>query len=107
MIVNGISVMLPQLIARNSAIELVAVSLTGLSVCSSSMALSPIGVAALSRPSILAEKFMQHRALCRMAIGHFRKQPSHQWPHGPRKGIDQARILGDIQQSQPQRHDSD
>src|SRR6185295_16345241 len=48
MIVTGINVTLPQLIARNWAIEFVAVSFTGLSVCNSSIALSPMGVAALS-----------------------------------------------------------
>ena len=83
MIVNGINVTLPQLIARNSAIELVAVSFTGLSVCNSSIALMPIGVAALSSPSMLAAIFMQHRAVRRMSVGHFGKQPSHDRPHEP------------------------
>ena len=58
MIVNGTSVTLLVLMARNIAIAFVAVSLWGFKVCSSCIALSPIGVAALSRPKILAEIFM-------------------------------------------------
>ena len=42
----------------NIIIALEALERSGLSVCSSPMALSPIGVAALSSPSMLAAKFM-------------------------------------------------
>ncbi len=51
----GSSVTLEVLIARNSAMALVAVPLCGLSVSSSCMARMPNGVAALPRPSTLAE----------------------------------------------------
>ena len=54
----GSSVMEEVLIARNSAIALVAVPLCGFSLSSSCMARMPNGVAALPRPSTLAEKFM-------------------------------------------------
>ena len=43
---------------RNIIIGLLAVSFFGFSSCSSCMAFSPIGVAALSSPSMFAEKFM-------------------------------------------------
>lgn len=44
---------------RNIIIASVAVSFSLLSVCSSCMAFSPKGVAALSRPSMLADTFMK------------------------------------------------
>ena len=44
---------------RNMIMELVAVSFFGFSVCNSCMAFRPTGVAALSRPSMLAEMFMK------------------------------------------------
>ena len=43
---------------RNIIIGLLAVSLCGFISCSSCIAFRPIGVAALSSPSMLAEKFM-------------------------------------------------
>ena len=46
------------LIARNSAIALVAVPFSGFRVSSSCIALIPNGVAALPRPSALALMFM-------------------------------------------------
>ena len=54
----GSRVMLEVLMARNSTMALVAVPLTGLSRSSSCMARIPKGVAALPRPSALAEMFM-------------------------------------------------
>src|SRR5690606_8308411 len=54
---------------RNRICALVAVFFCGLSSCSECMALMPIGVAALSRPRILAAKFM---LIC----------PSAGWPLG-------------------------
>ena len=54
----GISVMPAVLRTRNMIIGLLAVSGCGLISCSSRMALRPSGVAALSRPSMLALKFM-------------------------------------------------
>ena len=51
---GGTSCMLAVLIASSITIELVAVSLVGLSFCSSSIALMPNGVAALPRPKTLA-----------------------------------------------------
>ena len=95
------------LIARNIAMLLVAVSFTGLSVCSSSMALSPIGVAALSMPSMLAERFMSIAPCAGWPSGTSGKQPAHQWAQQPRKRIDQAGVLGNIHHAQPQRHDAD
>ena len=55
MIPVGSRVTLEVLIARNSAMALVAVPLCGLSLSSSCMARMPNGVAALPRPSTLAE----------------------------------------------------
>ena len=43
--------------ASSMTIGLVAVSLTGLSVCSSSIAFKPSGVAALPSPRTLADRF--------------------------------------------------
>ena len=54
----GSRVTLEVLMARNSTMALVAVPLTGLSRSSSCMARMPKGVAALPRPSTLAEMFM-------------------------------------------------
>ena len=56
--VIGMSVSPDVFSTRNIIIGLLAVSFFLFSSCSSCMALSPIGVAALSRPSMLAEKFM-------------------------------------------------
>ena len=56
--VTGISVSPEVFSTRNMIIELLAVSFLSLISCSSCIALSPMGVAALSRPSMLAEKFM-------------------------------------------------
>ena len=44
---------------RNMIIGLVAVSFLGFSSCSCSIAFSPMGVAALSSPNMLAAKFMK------------------------------------------------
>ena len=52
----GIIVNPEVLMAKNMIWALLAVSFLGLSCCMLSMALSPIGVAALSKPNILAEK---------------------------------------------------
>ena len=54
----GSSVMPAVLSTRNMIIGLLAVSLCGLISCSSRIALRPSGVAALSRPRMLAEKFI-------------------------------------------------
>ena len=53
-IVAGMSCTPDVVMAMNVTIGLVAVSLSGLSVCSSSIALMPSGVAALLRPSMFA-----------------------------------------------------
>ena len=55
----GMMVMPDVLSTRNMIIASVAVSFSLLSSCSSFIALRPIGVAALSSPSILAETFMR------------------------------------------------
>src|SRR5690606_17821014 len=54
----GISVIPAVLSTRNMIWAFVAVFLSSFSFCNSFMAFSPTGVAALSRPSIFAEKFM-------------------------------------------------
>ena len=68
-IVTGSSVSDDALSTRNRICALVAVVGSGLSFCSSCMALRPIGVAALSSPSALAAKFSVIR-------------PSAGWPLG-------------------------
>jgi hypothetical protein len=55
----GIIVSPAVLSTRNMIWALEAVSLIGLSSCISFIAFSPRGVAALSRPSMLAEKFIR------------------------------------------------
>ena len=59
MMLTGMMVSPEVLSTRNIIMELEAVSFFALSACSSSMALRPSGVAALSNPSILAEMFMK------------------------------------------------
>lgn len=59
MIEIGISISPEVLITRNMIIGLLAVSFFGFSSCNSFIALSPIGVAALSSPSILADIFIK------------------------------------------------
>ena len=54
---------------RNIIIGLVAVSFRVLRLCSCSMALSPSGVAALSRPSILAAMFMKMEPVAGWPLG--------------------------------------
>jgi hypothetical protein len=54
----GIKVIPAVLIARKVTIELVAVPFSGFKVSNSSIAFKPKGVAALPKPSILAEIFM-------------------------------------------------
>ncbi len=56
MIVMGTRVILPVLSAKNIIIELEAVSFCALSDCNSSIALMPRGVAALLKPSQLADR---------------------------------------------------
>ncbi len=63
MIAVGTTVMAEALITRNRIWSLLAVSGRGLSSCSSFIALSPSGVAALSRPSMFAERFITIEAL--------------------------------------------
>ena len=58
MMLTGMSVSPLVLSTRNIIIGLVAVSFFGLSSCNCSIAFNPRGVAALSRPSILAAMFM-------------------------------------------------
>lgn len=62
------------LMARNMHMASVAVSLTGLSFCSSCIALSPSGVAASPRPNTLAARFIiiAHSGMFR---GHIGEQP--------------------------------
>ncbi len=59
MMLIGIKQRPEALSTKNIIIASVAVSLSLLSVCSSCIALRPIGVAALSRPSILADTFIK------------------------------------------------
>ena len=54
----GMSVMPDVLSTRNIIMGLLAVSFLGFSSCSSCIAFSPMGVAALSSPNMFAEKFM-------------------------------------------------
>ena len=56
---TGISVSPLVFSTRNIIIEFVAVSFRVFSSCNCSMAFRPMGVAALSRPSMLAERFMK------------------------------------------------
>ena len=59
MMLIGIMISPEVLITRNIIIGLLAVSFFGFNSCSSFIAFSPMGVAALSSPSILADIFMK------------------------------------------------
>ena len=59
MMLTGMMVRPEVLSTRNIIMGFEAVSLRGLSSCRRSMAFRPRGVAALSRPSILAERFIK------------------------------------------------
>ena len=72
----GISISPEVLITRNIIIGLLAVSFWGFSSCSSFIAFSPIGVAALSSPNILADIFMNMDPItgCPFGISGKRRQ---------------------------------
>ena len=76
MIEIGISISPEVLITRNMIIGLLAVSFFGFSSCNSFIALSPIGVAALSSPSILADIFIKIDPItgCPLGISGNRRQ---------------------------------
>ena len=76
MMLTGISISPEVLSTRNMTIGLVAVSFLGFSSWSSFMAFSPIGVAALSSPSMLAERFMKMEPMagCPFGISGKRRQ---------------------------------
>jgi hypothetical protein len=88
---------------RNRICALVAVSGVGLSVCNSRMALRPIGVAALSRPSALAERFSvtNPSAGCPRGTSGISRAKQRRQPGGPAHPPD-PRLLTDAQQAQPQ-----
>ena len=91
----------------NVTMHCVAVSLSGLSACSSSIALMPSGVAALLRPSMLAASATHDRAGRRMLRRHFGKQPAQQRPQRPPDDGNQAGGFGDAHHAEPERHDAD
>ena len=69
MMLMGIRQSPDELSTRNIIMASVAVSFLGLSFCISCMARSPMGVAALSRPSILAEMFMKIAPMAGCPLG--------------------------------------
>lgn len=73
---TGININPEVLITRNIIIGLVAVSFFGFSSCSSFMAFSPNGVAALSNPNMLADRFIKidPMAGCPLGISGKRRQ---------------------------------
>lgn len=70
---KGTSVSPVVLSTRNIIIGLLAVSFCGFSSCNSFIALSPKGVAALSRPSILADTFIKIDPKAGCPLGIFGK----------------------------------
>ena len=69
MMLTGISVSPLVFSTRNIIMGFVAVSFFGFSCCSCSMALRPRGVAALSRPSMLAAMFMKMEPVTGCPLG--------------------------------------
>ena len=74
MMLIGISISPEVFSTRNMIIGLVAVSFFGFSSCNSFIALSPMGVAALSSPSMLAERFMKMDPMAGCPLGMFGKR---------------------------------
>ena len=70
-------------------------SLSGLSSCSSSIALMPSGVAALLRPEHVRGERDDERARGRMLGRHVGKQPAQQRPERPADDRNDAGGLGD------------
>ena len=69
MMLTGIRIRPEVLMTRNMIIGLVAVSLRGFSSWSSFIAFSPKGVAALSSPSMLADRFMKMEPMAGCPLG--------------------------------------
>ena len=69
MMLTGIRISPDVLMTRNMIIGLVAVSFFGFSSCSSFIAFSPSGVAALSSPSMLADRFMKMEPMAGCPLG--------------------------------------
>ena len=69
MMLTGINISPEVLMTRNIIMGFVAVSFLGFSSCSSFMAFRPRGVAALSSPSMLAEKFMKMLPMAGCPLG--------------------------------------
>ncbi len=107
MTVVGISVMPAVLSTRNMIIGLLAVSGFGLISCSSRMAFRPSGVAALSRPSMLALKFITMLPLAGWPGGMSGKTRRKKGADQPPEELDQAAALADFHDAQPQAHHAD
>jgi hypothetical protein len=73
---------------RNMIWASVAVSFSGFSSCSSCMALSPSGVAALSRPSIFAAKFMIMEPCAGVIVRDAGEDPAEERPDDPGQRVD-------------------
>ena len=69
MMLIGIRISPEVLSTRNMTIGLVAVSFWGFNSCSSFIAFNPIGVAALSSPNILAERFIKIEPMAGWPLG--------------------------------------
>lgn len=69
MMLTGIRISPEVLMTRNMIIGLVAVSLCGFSSCNSFIAFKPMGVAALSSPSMLADRFMKMLPMAGCPLG--------------------------------------
>ena len=105
-IVAGMSWTQEVVTAVNITMALVAVSLSGLSVWSSSMALMLSGVAALLRPSMLAARATTIAPAAGWS-GDLGEEPPQERPEGAPGHGDEARGLGDAHHAEPERHDPD
>ena len=103
----GISVMPAVLSTRNMIIGLLAVSFCGLISCNSRIAFRPSGVAALSRPSMLALKFMTMLPLAGWPAGISGKTRRKNGATSAAEQLDQPAPLADLHDPQPQAHHAD
>ena len=95
------------LMASSMTIELVAVSSEVLSFCSSSIALMPNGVAALPSPKTLAVRLsaiIAQRGMVRRDLG---KERAEDGPDQLHQGVNDPRVLGDLEQAEEERQHAD
>ena len=105
--VYGITCTLAVVISMELTCALLAVSLSGLSVWSSSIALMPSGVAASPRPCRLAAIAENDRAGGRMFGWNIGEKPAQHRPQHPPQHRHEAGCLRHAHHPEPERHDAD